>query len=97
MDRPILDWHYNDQYPPRELAEHLGNLPFYIFRDDFRSAIDQINDRPHGLVVVVGYTGLPALAPAARAQHMGDTILVYPLGFTAIAHADSTFSVARVA
>jgi len=113
MNRPILDWEYNDQYSPRELAEHLGDLPTYIFRDDLRAALDQINERSRtgwetrqnteagrwSLMAdeMLVYTGLPALAPAARAQHMGDTILAYPLGFVAISHADGTFSVARVA
>ena len=110
--RPILDWHYNTAFSFPEILEALRRLPEYIFADDFRPAMEQINERSRsGWITAeqqpdkpwrlyadyeLSYGNLGIMPARARAEHNGETILAYPHGFIVILHADDSFSLSKV-
>lgn len=102
----VLDWYLNDQY--RDALTHLGPLPQWINRDSVLSAQEQIAahrewipappDSGFSLTAddYLIYDGLPPLAPAAHAWHLGQKILVYPHGFVVVVEIGGRFSCARI-
>lgn len=105
---PILDWYINDNV--RDAQAHLGLLPTYITSASTDPAWLQIEEHsrsgwnphltPKGFGLVhddyLTFPGLPPLAPAAYAYHLGEKILAYPAGWVVIVQLNGQFSCARV-
>lgn len=102
---PPLNW----EVCTPDYAEALGPLPRYINADSADPIWRQIDARsqsgwfpePPGQWDLTAdnyltYPGLPPLAPAARAYHLGELILAYPHGFVCIVQLSGAFSVARI-
>lgn len=109
-NEPPLDWYLNEAYGPNAMT-HLGNVHRYITSVSVLTAFEQIDkhsESGYNPQIVKGmgwelaaddyliYKGLPPLAPAAHAYHLGDKVLVYPAGWVVICQLDGKFSVARV-
>jgi len=107
MSAPILDWHYNDQFPLSKIATTLGDLPTYIFRNDMRTIEMQLAERsntfepqPSGFsftadefLVADGHGILP---PVAFATHLNESIFAFEKNLITIVQQNGDFSVARV-
>lgn len=105
----LLDWEYSDEFTMREVVESLGKLPEFVFTNDNRPIMEQIDERaPCGWTTFedsdwsftadncIYYQNLPPLVPRARAEHMGETIYAYPHGFVVILHTNNSFSLSRL-
>jgi hypothetical protein len=101
-----LGWQLNDNYPNPE--EHLAGLPRYINASSTDPIWLQISENsrsgwhpePGGFELSADehllFPGLPPLAPAAYAGHLGEKVLAYPAGWVCIVQLGGAFSVARV-
>jgi hypothetical protein len=100
-----LDWQVNDQYPNNE--SYLNNIPLAINSFDSRPVIEQLRETaaivecPEGLGWELTadnflcYPGLPPLAPAAKAAHIGEQVFIYPHGFGIILQLSGAFELVR--
>jgi hypothetical protein len=106
---PPLDWYINNSV--RDAQAHLGMLPSYITSasaDPIWMQIDEHSESGWNPQIVLGmgweltadeyliYQGLPPLAPAGYAYHLGEKVLAYPAGWVCIVQLGGKFSVARV-
>jgi hypothetical protein len=111
MNRPPLGWHENGNYLSDEVREAVGGLTTYLTSATTDPLWLQLDENSRSgwnpqLVADQGwelsadehliYPGLPPLAPAAYATHLGEKILVYPHGWVVIVQLGGAFSVARV-
>src|SRR5262245_20742636 len=99
-----LDWYLSDAYPHPE--EHVGGLPRYLDQTSTDALWLQLDEKTESgwnpqLVKEQGWElsadeflishGLPPLAPAAYAYHLGEKILVYPSGWVVIVQLGGKF------
>jgi len=93
---------------PRMKQENLGNLRFFLHKDDPRSASEQINERyryggwePFSGFESLGdgeliYPGDPVVRPLARAYLRTEVIYFYKYDWVAVFQPDGSFEVSRV-
>jgi len=104
-----LDWHLNDRYPHPE--QYLGPITRYLDADSSLPCWTQLDEAaPHGWNPQLPgqgweltaddrlvYPGLPPLAPAAFALHLGERIFIYPPGWVCIVQLGGAYSIGRLA
>lgn len=109
---PVLDWYLNDRYSEADARAHLGRIPLLIDPNCADPVWLQVNDNyPEGWHPVQGeertkwtltaddyliYSGLPPLAPAAKAWLRSERILVYPAGWVVVVEVEGQFTVVRI-
>lgn len=106
-----LDWHVNTAYSSDVITPIVAPLTLYIDGDCADPVWLQIEDSsasgwhpqltPKGFELhaddVLTFPGMPPIAPAAYAYHLGEKVLAYPAGWVCIVQLGGEFSLARVA